>query len=52
MFFGDPFTLVVRDDVGAGGRRDLLGIRIPYVREPPRLAAPALDKSPPRFPIE
>jgi predicted Ser/Thr protein kinase len=41
MFFGDPFTLVVRDDVGAEDEKALLAASgILYVREPPRLAAP------------
>jgi hypothetical protein len=41
MFFGDPFTLVVRDDVGAEDEKALLSASgILYVREPPRLAAP------------
>jgi hypothetical protein len=41
MFFGDPFTLVVRDDVGAEDEKALLTASgILYVREPPRLAAP------------
>ena len=40
MFFGDPFTLVVRDDVGAEDEKALLSASgILYVREPPRLAA-------------
>ena len=40
MFFGDPFTLVVRDDVGPEDEKALLAASgILYVREPPRLAA-------------
>jgi len=40
MFFGDPFTLVVRDDVAAEDERALLSASgILYVREPPRLPA-------------
>ena len=41
MFFGDPFTLVVRDDVGTEDEKALLSASgILYVREPPRLATP------------
>jgi predicted Ser/Thr protein kinase len=40
MFFGDPFTLVVRDDVGTEDEKALLSASgILYVREPPRLPA-------------
>jgi predicted Ser/Thr protein kinase len=39
MFFGDPFTLVVRDDMGPEDERALLSASgILYVREPPRPA--------------
>jgi serine/threonine protein kinase len=40
MFFGDPFTLVVRNDVDPEDERALLSASgILYVREPPRLPA-------------
>jgi protein kinase-like protein len=40
MFFGDPFSLVVREDVGPEDERALLSASgILYVREPPRVPA-------------